>query len=525
MQTQRIARRPCFEMYQWPGLIRAATPLRWPDTRRHTPSIVAGMRAGHTCRRRRIQRPPFEREITVKLPLPKTRRNRILLAIAIAALVVAGVAWSKRKPDAPSLATSPVTRGDLEQTVDATGVIDAYKLVSVGAQASGQIKSLKVQLGDVVKQGDLIAEIDSTTQNNSLMNAEAALENIRAQRAVQQANLREAELAFERQKQMLAQEATSRADYDSAEAKLATSRAQVRALDAQIKQRETELGTARANLGYTRITAPIDGTVVAVVAEEGRTVNANQSAPTIVKLARLDLVTVNAEISEADVVRIKPGMPVYFTILGQPDRKYRATLRTVNPAPASISSESSASSSSSSSSSAVYYNALFDVENPDGTLRIDMTAQVSVLLAEAKDALLIPTVALGPKVPEGGPGPGDGTGKRGERPQRDAATAGERSQRAERGQGEAGQQRQRRRPDDAALANSNSYIVRVVGKDGQPEPRKIKVGLNNGSNAEVLEGLDEGEQVVVGEVSAADRANMRNNSNMRNPMMMGGPRR
>ena len=524
MQMRRVARQSCFEMYQRPRLIRAATSLRWPDTHRHTPSIVAGMSAGHTCRRRRIQRFPFEREITVKLPLPKTRRNRILLAIAIAALVVAGVAWSKRKPDTPSLASSPVTRGDLEQTVDATGVIDAYKLVSVGAQASGQIKLLKVQLGDVVKQGDLIAEIDSTTQNNSLMNAEAALENIRAQRAVQQANLREAELAFERQKQMLAQEATSRADYDSAEAKLGTSRAQVRALDAQIKQRETELGTARANLGYTRITAPIDGTVVAVVAEEGRTVNANQSAPTIVKLARLDLVTVNAEISEADVVRIKPGMPVYFTILGQPDRKYRATLRTVNPAPASISSESSTSSSSSSSSTAVYYNALFDVENPDGTLRIDMTAQVSVMLAEAKDALLIPTVALGPKVPEGGPG--DGAGKRGERPQRDAATAGERSERAERGQGEAGQQRQRRRPDDAALANSNSYIVRVVGKDGQPEPRKIKVGLNNGSNVEVLEGLNEGEQVVVGEVSAADRANARgNNSNMRNPMMMGGPRR
>ena len=478
------------------------------------------MRAGHTCRRRRIQR-PHTCQTTVKLPLPKTRRNRILLAIATVVLLAGAVYWSQRKPAAPSLATSPVTRGDLEQTVDATGVIDAYKLVSVGAQASGQIKSLKVQLGDVVKQGDLIAEIDSTTQQNSLMNAEAALENIRAQRAVQQANLREAELAFERQQQMLAQEATSRAEYDSAEAKRGTSRAQVRALDAQIKQRETELGTARANLGYTRITAPINGTVVAVVAEEGRTVNANQSAPTIVKLARLDLVTVNAEISEADVVKVKPGMPVYFTILGQPDRKYRATLRTVNPAPASISTETSANASSSSSSTAVYYNALFDVENPDGTLRIDMTAQVSVLLAEAKNVLLIPTVALGPKVPEGSTGEGAGNRgeKRGERTQRDAAT------RTGNGQG-AGERPRRQRPeDDAALAASNSYMVRVVGKDGQPEPRRIKIGLNNGSNAEVLEGLNEGEQVVVGEVTDAERANARPNANMRGPMMMGGPRR
>ncbi len=445
--------------------------------------------------------------ITVKL-LPSSRRNRLLLAAAIVVLIAGGVFWATRKPATPSMATSPVSRGDLEQTVDATGVIDAYKLVSVGAQVSGQIKSLKVQLGDVVKQGDLIAEIDSVTQQNSLKNAQAALENIRAQRAVQTASLKESELAFARQKEMLAAEATSRADYEAAEANLASTRAQIRALDAQIMQRETELSTAQANLGYTRITAPIDGTVVAVVAEEGRTVNANQSAPTIVKLARLDLVTVNAEISEADVVKVKPDMPVYFTILGKPDHKYEARLRTVNPAPASISTDSttSSSSSSSSSSTAVYYNALFDVENPDGTLRIDMTAQVSVLLAQASDALLIPTVALGPKVPEGGP-------------------AG--AQREPRSLGEAQrQQRQARaRPDAAALANSNSYIVRVLGKDGQPAPRRIKVGLNNGSSVQVLEGLEEGEQVVVGEVTDAEKASARGNT--RGPMspMMGGPRR
>jgi len=443
----------------------------------------------------------------VKL-LPSPRRNRLLLAIAALALIAGGAAWALRKPAAPSMATSPVTRGNLEQTVDATGVIDAYKLVSVGAQASGQIKRLTVQLGDVVKQGDLIAEIDSVTQENSLKNAQAALENIRAQRAVQTASLKESELAFARQKEMLAAEATSRSEYESAEANLASTRAQIRALDAQIRQRETELGTAQANLGYTRITAPIDGTVVAVVAEEGRTVNANQSAPTIVKLARLDLVTVNAEISEADVVKVKPGMPVYFTILGNPDHRYEAKLRTVNPAPASISTDSTSSSSSSSSSSstAVYYNALFDVENPDGTLRIDMTAQVSVMLAQATDALLIPTVALGPKVAEGA-GP---------------AAAG--TQRAPRSKTEA-QRPQRRQPDAAALAKSSSYMVRVVGKDGQPEPRKIKVGLNNGSNVEVTEGLSEGELVVVGEVSAGDKANAR--SGQRSPMgpMMGGPRR
>lgn len=403
--------------------------------------------------------------------LPATRRGRLIL-IALLALILAVAAWwLLRKPAAPAVATTPVSRGDIEQTVEATGVIDAYKLVSVGAQASGQIKSLKVQLGDTVKEGDLIAEIDATTQQNQVLNAQASLDQVTAQRAVQQATLRQAELEFARQQQMLAAEATSRQEYDAAEAQLKTARAQLQSYEAQIKGRETELGTARANLAYTRIVAPMDGTVVAVVAEEGRTVNANQTAPTIVMLARLDVVTVNAEISEADVVKIKAGMPVYFTTLGDPDRKYHATLRQINPAPASIANENSSnssSSSSSSSSSAVYYNALFDVENPDGTLRIDMTAQVSVLLKQAKGVLMVPAVALGPK----------------------------------------------RRGDER--------MVRVLDDKGQPQPRKVSVGINNGASAEILSGLKEGERVVVGEAGAAGAsAGGGNRGGMQ--MRVGGP--
>lgn len=405
--------------------------------------------------------------------LPRTRRGRLLLTAVLAALLAVAIGWALRTPAPPALATSPVTRGDIEQTVEATGVIDAYKLVSVGAQASGQVKTLKVQLGDTVREGDLIAEIDATTQQNTVLNAQAALDQVKAQRAVQQAALREAELNFARQRQMLAAEATSRQEYDSAEAALKTARAQIQSSDAQIKGRETELGTARANLAYTRITAPMDGTVVAVVTEEGRTVNANQTAPTIVMLARLDVVTVNAEISEADVVKIKAGMPVYFTTLGDPDRRYHATLRQINPAPASIASDASSSSgsSSSSSSSAVYYNALFDVENPDGTLRIDMTAQVSVLLKQAKGVLTVPAVALGAKTRDG------------------------------------------------------QQIVQVVGADGRPQPRRVKVGINTGATVEILSGLAEGERVVVGEGGAAAASPRGGGASVRMGPGMGGPRR
>ncbi|MER2176564.1 MAG: efflux RND transporter periplasmic adaptor subunit [Stenotrophomonas maltophilia] len=394
---------------------------------------------------------PAELTIIVKPRLPRTRRARLLLLLLLVVLVLiaAIVAWMLRQPTAPTLATSPVSRGDIEQTVEATGVIDAYKLVSVGAQASGQVTSLKVQLGDTVKEGDLIAEIDATTQQNQVLNAQASLDQVKAQRAVQQASLREAELEFARQQQMLAAEATSRAEFDAADAKLKTARAQIQSFDAQIKGRETELGTARANLAYTRIIAPMDGTVVAVVTEEGRTVNANQTAPTIVMLARLDLVTVNADVSEADVVKIKAGMPVYFTTLGDPDRRYHATLRQINPAPATIVKKDSTSSDSSSTTTAVYYNALFDVENPDGTLRIDMTAQVSMMLKQARNVLLIPAVALGPKTRDG------------------------------------------------------QYMVRVANADGMPAPRKVKIGINNGANAEVLSGLEEGDKVIVGEGASA----------------------
>jgi macrolide-specific efflux system membrane fusion protein len=422
----------------------------------------------------------------VKFSLPNTRRGRVIAVVIFLLLIAAVAGWALRPAKTPALATSPVVRANLEQTVEATGSIEAFKLVSVGAQASGQIKALKVQLGDKVKTGDLIAEIDSTTQINSLRNAESALDSIRAQRAQQVAVRTEAELTYARQQQMLSAEATSRADYEAAEATLASARAQIQVLDAQIKQQQTQLDTAKANLGYTRITAPIDGTVVAVIAEEGQTVNASQSTPTIVKLAKLDVVTVNAEISEADVVKVKPDLPVYFTILGDPDTKYRAKLRTIEPAPSSIETETSsagsaASSSSTSSSSAIYYNALFDVENPDGVLRISMTAQVSVVLGQVHDALIIPSAALGPRVPD----------------------------------------REPNKEPSENKAGGATYTVQVLGKDGWPETRQIVVGLNNNANAEVKSGLTEGERVVVGEASAATATSTAQRRG--GPMMMGRP--
>lgn len=371
-------------------------------------------------------------------------RKALYVGVALIAVVLLILLRSAPKP---TLVTAPVVVSDIENAVVAIGSLEASRMVSVGAQVSGQIKSLNVQLGDRVKTGDLLAEIDSTTQLNAKRNAEAALASARAMRAVQIANLRQAELSFERQKTMLTQEATSRADYEVAEAELASTTAQIQALDAQIEQGQTQLDTAKANLGYTRIAAPLDGTVVAVLAKEGQTVNAVQTAPTIVKIAKLDTITVTAQISEADVIKVHPGQTVYFTILGNPEKRYYGKLRTIEPAPESIESETSSaisSASSSSSAQAIYYNGLFEVPNPTGELRISMTAQVYLVLGEAKGALTIPSSALGTKTPDG------------------------------------------------------RYLVMVPNSQGKPELRSISVGLNNNVVAQVLSGLKAHEKVVIG---------------------------
>ena len=382
--------------------------------------------------------------------MPKNTTLRYAL-LALALLLLAGATkWLFfPAPVKPDFVTATAALADLEQAVLATGTVQAFKQVSVGAQASGQIKSLKVALGDTVKKGQLLAEIDSLTQQNSLRTAEAALANVQAQLRVQKTALKQAELTFQRETTLLAADASARATLEAADAALQTTRAQVGAAQSQITQAQIAVSTARLSLGYTQILAPIDGVVVALVAQEGQTVNANQSTPTIIKLARLDTVTVKAQISEADVVRVQPGQKVYFTILGAPDKRYTTTLRTVEPAPDSIQTDTTTATSTSASVSAIYYNGLLDIPNPEGQLRISMTAQVNIVLNEAKQVLSIPSAALGDRDRDG------------------------------------------------------RNTVRVVDNAGQAVPRSVKVGLNNNIYAQILDGLAVGERVVVSEAPAA----------------------
>ncbi|WP_192458925.1 efflux RND transporter periplasmic adaptor subunit [Musicola keenii] len=355
--------------------------------------------------------------------------------------------------------TTPIELRDLEQTVLADGTVNAKKLVSVGAQVSGQIKVLPVSLGDRVQKGQLLAEIDDLTQQNTLKDSEAALQNIQAQRIAKLATQRNNQLGWQRQQMLMQKGVGAQADYDSAKATLDTTQAEIAALDAQIIQAKIAVNTAQVNLGYTKIVSPIDGTIVALPVEQGQTVNAVQSAPTIAKVANLSTMTIEAKISEADVINVRPGMPVWFTILGNPHKRYQATLRAIEPAPESISSESSSSSStssstsssgsgsSSSSSTAIYYNGLFDVENPDETLRISMTAQVYILLSSARQVAVVPVSAL--------------------------------------------------------INRQGKTFVQVVTPQQRVEQREVVTGISDNAYIQILSGAKAGEQVIISQQSGS----------------------
>lgn len=387
------------------------------------------------------------------------------LAKWLAVLVVlggaGGAAWwyFLAAPEAAAVPTTvAVGRGDIEQTVLASGVLEANSLVSVGAEVSGRIEAVHVALGQEVQKGDLIVEIDSLDQENAVKTAQAVLAGIRAQKASQEAALSQAEAALARNQQLSANSLVSQTALETAQSAVDSVRAQIDQLDAQIAQAELSVESAELNLARTRIVAPSDGTIVALLVEAGQTVNANQTIPTIVKIADLDTMVIKAEISEADVVRVAAGQRVYFTILGEPDVQIDATLREVEPAPTSISSDAEATDA------AVYYNGLFDVPNPDHKLRISMTAQVTIVLAEVEDALTLPAALVTRKDPQG-----------------------------------------------------NVMVPVYDPASQQVQPRRIEVGLNNNIVAEIRSGLSEGEQVVSGGATLARPAGQQGGA-------AGGPR-
>jgi len=316
--------------------------------------------------------------------LPSGSRRRLGLSLLMLALLVgcgaaAGKYLGQNRP-APA-ATVTVKLGDVENTVTSLGKLKPKDYVDVGTQVSGQLKKVAVQIGDRVQKGDLIAEVDATVYETRIRTDRSNLDSLQAQLTQQKAELDLAERQAARNRQLFNEKAASQESLETSEAAFQVAGARVAATQAQIKAAQAALDGDLANLGYTKIYAPMAGTVVSQTSLQGQTVNANQSAPVIVQIADLDTMTVWAQVAEADVSKIQPGMPAYFSTLGDAGTRWQGTVRQVLPTPETVND-------------VVLYNVLVDVDNSELKLMSQMTVQVFFVLDQARGVPVVPLSAL-----------------------------------------------------------------------------------------------------------------------------------
>lgn len=374
---------------------------------------------------------------------PKSRWLLIGGALALAVAVVG--AWMTMTPASPqeNLPLETIGTGDIEKVVLVTGVLKPAVQVNVGAQVNGQLRKLYVRQGEKVQKGQLLAEIDPTLQESDLNNTRAQLASAKAQKLSAQATLLRYRQELNRQRMMLRDGSGVRSEYEQAKAQYDAQVQQVDVSDAQIIQAEMAVKTAQANLSYTRIVAPVDGEVLGIVTREGQTIVSSQTAPTILVLANLDTMQVQTRISEADVQKIRPGQPLRFYVIANPDKRYTSTMGFVQPAPQeALEAPGESGMGGKQQAMAVYYTGTFEVPNAERELKTSMTAQVFIQIAEAKNVIRVPVAALGQAL------------------------------------------------------DTERYTITTV-EDGKTRTRTIRIGINDRQYAEVLEGLQVGDRVVL----------------------------
>ncbi|WP_137136018.1 efflux RND transporter periplasmic adaptor subunit [Rhizobium sp. FKY42] len=394
----------------------------------------------------------------------RLRRNIRFLCYAlpvIGFIAIGGRAMSvpAQNPDLRyAFATAAV--GSIEKTIPATGKISPRYYVDVGAQVSGQLRALHVTAGERVQQGQLLAEIDAEVQAATVEGIQADLDRLKAELAEQVASQKFAKSELDRSLKLLETNAIAQTTREAAERDYQVLAARVDATNAKIRQTDATLRAERATMGRARIVAPMAGTVVSLDARVGQTLNANYDTPLILRIADLSVVTVAANVSEADIPKLREGMPVWFTTLGEPDRRIRSKVRQIMPAPPRAPDNKDGDGNGSSPSKVVLYHVLFDVPNDKGSLKSDMTAQVNFVVEESQNTFILPVAAL----------------------------------------------------DDAARVSQivgdarNTEKIRVFHEDGSIELREVEVGVTNRFSFEVRKGLKAGERVVTGERQAKGRS-------------------
>ena len=397
--------------------------------------------------------------------LTAAKRKKIIAGVILAVLIGGGLYWYTGAAGAPKrdvLVPITVTRGTVEALVTAQGKLEAKQYVDVGTQVSGQLKAIHVDIGDTVTKGQLLAEIDPRVYQAQVEAGEAKLNSLRAQLNQQKAEAVLAEQNLLRNQNLIAANAVSKQALQETESQAAVAKAQVDSIIAQIQETESNLKASRTNLGFTKIYAPVAGTVTTLPTKEGQTLNANQTTPTIMQVANLDLMTVRAQVAEADVSRLKENMPAYFTTLGNSDQRWTGKVRQVLPSPQIVND-------------VVLYDVLIDVKNEGRQLMTGMTTQVFFILGKADNALVIPAELLTRRVAK--------------------------------------------EDNDKGKA----YRVAVVTEAGR-EQRVIHVGLQTRTQAEVIDGLQEGERVAATRPAASTtQANNQQRGGNNAPRLNRGP--
>lgn len=387
-----------------------------------------------------------------------TFTKKRILGIAVVLIILAAIYYfNLQSQPKTTYLTETAKYSDIQQTVVATGTVRSSNRVEVGARVSGKVEKILVKLGQKVKKGELIAELDSITQENTLNSAQAQLAAYKAQLVAAQTAYRVATSNFQRIIKLYKRKASSLDDYENAQNNLDSAKANVEQIQAQIKQSEIEVNTAATNLNYTKITSPIDGTVISIPVSVGQTVNANQTTPTIIQVADLDTMLIKPEISEGDITKIKPGMKVQFTTLAEPDEIYQAEIASVDPALTTLTDNEY--SESVSDTNAIYYYANVLVPNPEHKLQIGMTTQNTIITAQKQHVLVVPTLAI-----------------------------------------------QKRNGQNSVQILDGDKVVEKV----------VQIGLHDDINTEILSGLNEGDNVILSQSSANEATSVK----VRTPRMM-----
>ena len=385
--------------------------------------------------------------------ISKKLKRRIMAVILVLIVISGGLFWYYSKgADEIQYKTARAERSDLRSVIQATGTLDAVETVDVGTQISGTVKEIYIDFNSVVKQGQLIAEIDSATQQTDVAQAQANLMVVKADLMNSEAVLANAEKSLARTRKLAEKDLIAKADVDTDEKTYLSAKAQVAASRARIGQYMATLNKTKINLGYTRIYSPVDGIVIAKNVEKGQTVAASYQTPSIAEIAKdLSQMQVEVNVDEADIGGVREGQKATFTVDAHPNDPFDGLVTQVRLSP-------------KTTDNVVTYVVIVKVSNDKGLLMPGMTANVSLIVEERKDVVVVPNSAFRFK------------------PSDPSANSGQPGVPRMGGQ---------------TIAEVKAPAVYMLDKK-TPVRVEVKRGITDGQNTEIISGISEGSEVITG---------------------------